>query len=294
MSDNEKPELESARTTLALNSSAASADDPMQADEARMRRALGLYGDQARARATPDRTDPPPRQMDRFTGTGHTGTGHTGPGHIGAGHKRRFVNDGEVPVTLVHGLVSNRREHADGNGTRNGAHAQPTNRLEVAEAALAAEIATRERIDRALQEAQTTIHDLQTKLGHAELARQEAVETLRREREAMIELRASLQQAKEQAAAAHQAHEAAERAVAEQQERMAAPAGVLELEEAPPRPRRGRKPRVQMPVLIEPTLDLDVAEPRKSPVRGRPKDAAPGREPKPIRWWITPRVTKKR
>jgi len=197
VSDNEKPNYESARTTLALTPESASVNDPMQAAEARMRRALGLDGEQLRSRPAQERADSPQRPAERFSAPGH---------------KRRFVHDGEVPVTLVHGLVSNRREHADGNGTRNGANAQPTNRLEVAEAALAAEIATRERIERAFQEAQASVHDLQTKLGHADLARQEAVETLRRERESAAGLRASIQELEDQVTAARQAQEAAERA----------------------------------------------------------------------------------
>ena len=58
---------------------------------------------------------------------------------------------------------------------------------------MAAEIATRERVERGLAEAQAAVHDLQTKLGHADLARQEAVEALRRERESTAGVRASLQ-----------------------------------------------------------------------------------------------------
>jgi hypothetical protein len=358
VSDNEKPQFESARATLALNSQTAASADPMQADEDRMRRALGLYGDQPRPRATPERTDSPPaRPVERFGGTGH--------------HKRRFVHDGEVPVTLVHGLVSSRREHVEGNGSR-GANGQPTNRLEVAEAALAAEIATRERTERALQEAQATIHDLQTKLGHADLASQEAIETLRRERESAAELRGAWQSAEERIAEARQAQTAAEQALAALQDRIAEPveataeppvellprrrgrkpriqtaaepglAGLQDwiaepVETSPDVPvellprRRGRKPRVQTaaePVLAglpewiaEPVVPPDeppaepppprrrgrkpraqtmaeaataTAKPRKTAARGRAKQAVTAREPKPIRWWVTPRGKKKR
>ncbi len=41
----------------------------------------------------------------------------------------------------------------------------------------------REKAERALSEAQSGVRDLQTKIGHAELAKNEALETLRRERE---------------------------------------------------------------------------------------------------------------
>ena len=193
-----------------------------------MRRALGLDGEQLRSRPAQERVDLPQRPAERFSTPGH---------------KRRFVHDGEVPVTLVHGLVSGRREQTDGNGTRAGANAQPTNRLEVAEAALAAEIATRERAERGLAEAQAMVHDLRTKLGHADLARQEAVEALRREREASAALRASLQEAEDQVTAVRQAQEAAERALADLRERQVRRSDAVADE--PPRKRRGRKPRAR-------------------------------------------------
>jgi hypothetical protein len=276
VSDNEKPNFETARTTLALTPDSPSASDPMQAAEARMRRALGLDGEQLRARPMQERGESPQRPAERFT----------------PGHKRRFVHDGEVPVTLVHGLVSGRREQTDGNGTRGGGSAQPTNRLEVAEAALAAEIATRERTERSLQEAQASVHDLQTKLGHADLARQEAVETLRREREASSGLRASLQELEEQVRAARQAQEAAEGALAELRERRAAQPEDADVAEIPARPRRGRKPGVKILAAAE-TVAATIV-PRKGPGRPRKQEAAPAREPKPIRWWLTARGKKKR
>lgn len=295
MSDNEKPQFEPARTTLALNSQQAPSADPMQADEVRMRRALGLWGDQPRPRPPQERNDPPPRPVERFPNSGH--------------HKRRFVHDGEVPVTLVHGLAPGRREHAEGNGTRGG-NGQPTNRLEVAEAALAAEIATRERIERALQEAQATIHDLQTKLGHADLARQEAVETLRRERDAMAELRASAEAAEDRVAAAQAAQAAAEQRLETLRARIAEPADPI----VPPPPRRrGRKPRALAPAesagvatrtVAKPVTKATAkpaakaaaktAKPPKAATRGRGKPAAAGRNAKPIRWWVAPRAKKKR
>jgi hypothetical protein len=277
VSDNEKPNFESARPTLALNSESASTGDPMEAAEARMRRALGLDGEQLRARPPQERIDTPQRPAERFSTPGH---------------KRRFVHDGEVPVTLVHGLVSGRREHADTNGSRPSTNAQPTNRLEVAEAALAAEIATRERAERSLQEAQATIHDLQTKLGHADLARQEAVETLRREREAAVALRASLQEAEDQAAAARQAKGTVEHAPADPREDQAMWSDDVAVEDVPPRPRRGRKPR---PKILAPTDTVTATTtPRKGPGRPRLTEKGPAREPKPIRWWLTPRAKKKR
>ena len=240
-----------------------------------MRRALGLDGEQLRSRPPQERADGQLRQVERFSTPGH---------------KRRFVHDGEVPVTLVHGLVSGRREQPDGNGARNGANAQPTNRLEVAEGALAAEIATRERVERSLAEAQAAVHDLQTKLGHADLARQEAVEALRRERESTAGVRASLRELEAQVTEARHGQEVAERALAELRDRQASQVEdeVVEV----PRPRRGRKPQVEV-LAVADTAAVATA-PRKGPGRPRSTEPKPTREPKPIRWWLTGRAKKQR
>ena len=78
---------------------------------------------------------------------------------------RRFVRDGEVQV-----VVLNRRD------TAADSVAPPQNRLAVAEGALKTEQAARQRSERALAESQAAVHELQTKIGHANLARDEAVE----------------------------------------------------------------------------------------------------------------------
>src|SRR5665213_2711120 len=91
VSDDDKPQFEQSRATLALSSETTVPPDQMEAQQARMRRALGLNGESARMRAPQERGDSSPsRQMERFT-----------PGI----NKRRFVQDGEVPVTLVNGLT---------------------------------------------------------------------------------------------------------------------------------------------------------------------------------------------
>ena len=75
--------------------------------------------------------------------------------------RRRFVRDGEVPVTVIH---------------RDQGHAPGTNALEAARQALREQVAAREHAEQRLQEAQVTIHDLQTKMAHERLARDEAVQ----------------------------------------------------------------------------------------------------------------------
>jgi hypothetical protein len=83
-------------------------------------------------------------------------------GHTHPRHRHRFVRDGEVPVVMV-------QSHAD----------QPAApRPDPAAGLLAEERAARERGERALAAAQATIRDLQTKLAHVTLARDEAVAAL--------------------------------------------------------------------------------------------------------------------
>lgn len=108
--------------------------------EQKMRRALGLDAPPSH----PERPRPAPSPTERFV------TGRP---------KRRFVTDGEVQVDVLH---------------RAPASATSPGRIEAAEASLAAEREARERAERSLAETQVRLRDLQTKLGHAELASAEA------------------------------------------------------------------------------------------------------------------------
>jgi hypothetical protein len=81
--------------------------------------------------------------------------------------RRRYVRDGEVPVTVLR-----RDHHPDGE---HGA-----NQLDAARQAIRSEAAARERAERSLAEAQVLIRDLQTKLAHERLAKDEALETVGR------------------------------------------------------------------------------------------------------------------
>jgi hypothetical protein len=266
VTDNDKPELESARATLVLSSEAAETAEtdasPEQMQEARIRRAWGLDGEAARVRL-PERVEPQPaaRPVERFTPSVH---------------KRRFVQDGEVPVTLVHGLTGVRREHQEAGAARVAA---PTNRLEVAETALAAEITSREKAEKALAEAQAMVQQLQTKLGHADLARQDAVVALQRESETITDLRAALADAEARAAAAEAARVVADNVLATAHVR------VPDSEATVVRPepvRRGRKPKAQ----AAPGGQATAASANSA-------DAASMREPQPVRWWVTPKRSAK-
>lgn len=125
----------------------------------------------------------------------------------------------------------------------------PVNRLANAEAALAAEQAARQRADRALNEAQSTIKRLQTQLVHVEMTCREATEA---SRQAEID-RASMAAALESEKTARLAAEAALEAAAERSAaRTRVPARVLaDAEEMPPVKRpRGRPRRVPGQVAV--------------------------------------------
>jgi hypothetical protein len=114
-------------------------DARLRAAETQMRQALGLRGDTL------------PR----------TSTSGSRP------QRRRFVRDGEVPVTVLRGVHQPDGEHG-------------ANQLDAARQAIRSEVAAKERAERLLGEAQAMIRDLQTKLGHERLAKDEVVETVRR------------------------------------------------------------------------------------------------------------------
>ena len=122
-------------------------DARLRATEAQMRRALGLHN----ASPTQDRPVPSPASP-----------GASSP------QRRRFVRDGEVPVSVIH------RDQDDGAGT---------NKLDATRQALREQIEAREQAEHLLQEAQATIHDLQTKMAHERLARDEAIQRVDSEKQ---------------------------------------------------------------------------------------------------------------
>ena len=108
-----------------------------------MRRALGLDG------------ETPP--ISHLT---HSHTPSNGP------HQRRqFARDGDVPVTIVHSDSGSRLQQLD--ATRQALRQQTT---------------AREEAERLLVDARNTIHDLETKLGHERLARDEVTQRINAER----------------------------------------------------------------------------------------------------------------
>ncbi len=174
-------------------------DPALDQDEEKMRRALGLDAGVSQVRSSEvspfgrpdagqpdigqndfrrsDRQDFQRRRAPQFGG-GFAQQAPAAPqfgqgaSASGTQHRRRFVRDGEVQVTVI----------GSGESTRAGAAgAAPGHRLQAAETALAAERAERERLERLVSEAQASIHELKTKLGHQSLAHDDIVRGLKRD-----------------------------------------------------------------------------------------------------------------
>jgi chromosome segregation ATPase len=170
------------------------------------------------------------------------------------------------------------------------------------------ETAARDRAERSLAEAQTIIRDLQTKIGHAELAKNEAVDAAQREREAHAALQAAaedhsgqLAEAEERVKDAEDALERAQTALSEERgARKAAERSLREAvaarehaelllrelsEELTREPAPPAKQRVSARPAVEPVAD-----------RRRAKFIAPVPEvePEPVKWWLMEKPTPKR
>jgi hypothetical protein len=132
-----------------------SSDVRLHATEMQMRRALGL-----------DRETSPISQLT------HSPNPSNGP------HQRRhFARDGDVPVTLIHSESGGRLQQ-----------------LDTARQALRQQTAAREEAERLLADARNTIHDLETKLGHERLARDDVTQRINTERLQIEEALAAVQE----------------------------------------------------------------------------------------------------
>ena len=219
-----------------------------------MRRALGLTNDGAGRRSASQPEQQRAGSQGRLAGRPSADK----PRH-------RFVQDGTVPVTVIN---RHRPDEADGLSAGRAA----------IEAALQDERAARAKAERSLQEALATVHDLQTKLGHAELAYREASGTLQAARAAADALQAE-----------HQEHELrwARDLAAECAARTAAEAALIEAAKAPGQATRTRRP----PSTLEPTLmaqGTSPALPAKVVAKRTRKAVTEPRqpEPKPVKWWL--------
>jgi len=239
--------------------------------EQQMRKALGLYGDMPRPRPDGERSEQPQRP---------------GGGFMQGVHRRRFVQDGEVPVTVV------RRDGPDAAHPGGGQAGPTSSRLQRVEAALTAETAGRERAERALHEAQAAVQALQTKIGHNDLAKDEAVAASKRHHDEIVTLREEL------AAAAERLLEAEARAQDIEEDLRAVRADLTE-------ERRARKLAERLlresSEEAEPAAPYEIAPAHRpsDPVeriparRGRPPNvhAEPEVEQEPVKWWLLPAKT---
>jgi hypothetical protein len=250
------------------NDEPAGDTSPLQDVEAQMRRALGLFGLPRRQDAAQPAATRPARPADRLS--------------LGS-PKRRFVQDGEVPVTVL-------------NGRRTSPTDAPVNRLEAVETAVAAERAARERAERARAEAQATIHDLQTKLGRANLTQTDLQTAAQRDQDAAIAARAELRATNERLAATEAVRETL-------QQRLSA---VEEARTARQQADRARRLRtldltagkasdrpVHQPKTTRKAKDAAKARPSARSRRGRIEPAVAVSAPEPVQWWLmAPKKTK--
>lgn len=137
-------------------------DDASDA-EARMRAALGLFGSkpgQAAERAS---------HHEQHSGGDRRPTGGGGTSGGPGARRHRFVQDGEVPVSVVRGRLGQQRP----SGSETDRQAEE----------LAHERQLRAETERKLADKEIQLRSLQTRIGHAELERDNAVAELREWRE---------------------------------------------------------------------------------------------------------------
>jgi hypothetical protein len=236
--------------------------------EQQMRRALGLYGDAPRPRSDSDRSESGQRP---------------GGGFMQGVHRRRFVQDGEVPVTVV------RRDTPDAAHPSTGQQGPTSSRLQRVEAALAAETAGREKAERALHEAQAAVQALQTKMGHNDLAKNEAVAASKRIGEEIVTLREEL------AAAAERLREVEAHAQVAEEELHSLRAELVEERRARKLAERLLREATEEPAFVvaqeDPPVHHTPGPVERIPARrGRPPSvqAEPEEEAEPVKWWLLP------
>jgi hypothetical protein len=200
----------------------ASAD--LESIETRMRRALDLVGGSAGS--------------ERPQGEAPKPDGRSIGQPIAVRPRQRFALDGATPFE-----TARRHRQIDNRTTDRAPAVNPDG-------------------ERSLQEALATIHDLQTKLGHADLRAQEMAGTLQAERTKSEALQAGMLE---------QVNALEKRLAAEQASRAAVEASLLNLQATLP------DHNAEAPVPV--SAPVKVKAPRKA---AAPKQ----REPQPVKWWI--------
>jgi hypothetical protein len=255
--------------------SSDSPDDP----EAQMRRALGL-----------DRDIQKPTSNRPVEPEGHVARQRTVEAVISDRRKRRFVQDGEVPVIVVQG----RREHS---GEQGGAL---SSRLERAEAAANAERTARLRAEKSLQEALAAVRDLRTKHAHAEMASTEAHEAARAHAVEAQSLREAVRDREQRLASAEAANAATDERLATLEAALSAERSARKAaEKALSKALEARSPVKKQPTAPpartranrngKATADqATVAAKRSRAAQGAAvsSPAPRAREPQPVKWWL--------
>jgi hypothetical protein len=224
--------------------------EPTDSTEARMRLALGLGS----RPTTP--------------GHGASPTSSSPTSHDPARQRRRFAQDGEVPVVMLH-----RGRDGDAAGE---------NKLAAVTADLREERAARLRSERALEEANALIQSLRTKLKHTEMSWDEK---LRDEREARAQVDALLLAEREARAQAEV--KAAEAALALSILERATPA----IFEAGPLPSLQPEPRASLDLFEDAQTVASPAKRRRvKKTKAAPEPTLPleveSEEEQPIEWWL--------
>ena len=179
--------------------------------------------------------------------------------------KRRFVVDGEVPVTV---LPSSGRRHETEDGSR-----------------LETERQAREVAERALNEAQATIRDLQTQLKHAEMALSEVKASAAAERARADQAVVSLREAEAQWAK-REAKPEKNRASTDHTAGALHEADMRRAEqEAKPQKKQEARPVRKRQAKPKPAARRKVV--RKAAAAKRPNS-------QPVKWWLSPRNSKKK
>ena len=201
-------------------------DVRLHAAELQMRRALGL--DQETPPVSPPAYSPTPSN--------------------GVHQRRHFARDGDVPVTIVHSDSGSRLQQ-----------------LDAARQSVRQQTAAREEAERLLADARNTIHELETKLGHERLARDEVTQRFNSERlqieEALTAVQEELETERTMRARAERERDEAVVATQTAEQRLrqtvVKAASPAPLPEDQPRRRRGRPPKVVREVAPD---DSDIVE----------------------------------
>ncbi len=188
-------------------------------------------------------------------GSGRSGRAQrsTPQAHAPAG-RHKFAQDGDVPVVRLSLARTETRDAKRPLPAPEPVAVEPVDRDRVA----------RHAAERALQDVTTTLHGVQTRLGHAELDLEQALEQLRLRDQELHALRAELRARDHELAAARRGADAPRR-------------------RALPEP-SGPDPEARQPLVASPSA-RDAAEALFAPAAPAQAGEPGGDSPEPVKWW---------